>query len=121
MAREPLHLKAALAYLAEHGETRAKALALGVQISDATLLSGIKSALARGEILVRRDGREVYYRLPEQGAEESTLEAAPKFNAALWADGELVLWNVKLDADGKRLTLDAEKVAMLRGLLTGGV
>jgi DNA-binding transcriptional regulator PaaX len=129
MAREPQHLKTATAYLAENGETRMTDLANGIGISVGTLYSGLASAIARGDIVKRNEGRSVFYRLPGQDALERRPAPAapgvegdderPKFNASLWADGELILWNMEMNEDGRSLTLDARQTRMLARLLRG--
>lgn len=129
MARAPQHLNAALAYLAEHGETQMGVLAAAIGISPGTLYSGLATALVRGHIVKRNEGRSVFYRLPEQGALErqpaATVsqavegEPAPSgFQAAAWADGDLDLYGlIELEDGGYRLT--AAMVKPLRRLLLG--
>lgn len=120
MARPPLQLHAAMAQLTEHGEMRGKALADALGVAVENLNPTLRRALANGELLRRHEGRAVFYRLPDQepGGPDAP-EGTPKFNAALWADGELVLWNVDLNDDGRSLTLNQEQVQQLRGLLVG--
>ena len=63
-------------------------------------------------------GRRVAYSLQPQ--EVAGEEPAPaEFNAALWADGELVLHGVELNPDGRTLTLKADQVRLLCRLLHG--
>lgn len=118
MARHAQHLESAKAELAERGEMKARDLADAIGVSAPTLYSGIKSALLRGEIVKRNEGRAVFYRLPGQEPEAEASDR-PDFNAALWADGDLVLVGVELNADGHSVTLGPERVRMLCRLLHG--
>jgi hypothetical protein len=122
MARPPVHLTSAKAVLADRGEMKAGPLSEAIGVSPATLLSGIKAAILRGEILKRNEGRAVFYRLPgqEPGGEDAD-EVSKEFNAALWADGDLVLVGVTLNADGNSVTLGPKQAHQLRRLLAGGV
>lgn len=116
MAREPQHLKTALAALAERGETRARDLAEAIGVAPATLLSGIKSAIISGELVERREGCSVFYRLPGQEPGKASEPAskrtraakvpkAEEFQAAAWADGDVDLYGlIPLDDGGHRMT-----------------
>jgi predicted DNA-binding transcriptional regulator YafY len=124
MHRQSIYFETIKAILAERGELRARALAEAVGVSAPTLFSAIKTPVIRGEIVKRTEGRDAYYSLPDQGGgspEEPGEEVpAATFNASLWADGELILWNVQMNEDGRSLTLSANQAQMLRNLLRGG-
>lgn len=122
MARNPQHLPAVLAYLTEHGETQMKDLASAIDVSPATLYSAVASALVRGEIVKRSEGRNVFYRLPDQPSMErqpappATVAPIGNFDARAWLDGDVDLYGlVELEDGGYRLT--APMASRLRRLL----
>lgn len=125
--RAPKYLKPVIDHLTEHGETQMTALAEAIGVSPATLYSGVATAIARGEIVKRSEGRAVFYGLGNgtpaandtRQRPEPVADTGPQFNAALWADGELILWNVDLNEDGRSLTLNADETRTLRRLLVG--
>lgn len=125
MGRPRIHFEAVKAYLAEHGETRARELADAVGITLASLKSAVRKAEQDEEILKRLQGRVAYYRLPGQEPGEAEAEEPqaddklPEFNAGLWADGDLVLVGVELNADGHSVTLGPDRVRLLCRLLHG--
>lgn len=112
------HFESAKAHLQQHGESRAKDLANALGIAFGTLQAAMKVPTRNGEVIVRREGRAVFYDLPEGDPVPLEDEAKP-FNAALWADGELVLWNVGLNEDGRSVTLDSDQTRLLCRLLHG--
>ena len=69
------------------------------------------------------EGRAVFYSLAEGVVVETAAQAEDEeqrpFNAALWADGELILWNVEMNEDGRSVTLNAEQTRTLCRLLHG--
>lgn len=128
MAAPRKHFGIAKALLAEHGEMQAKDLAAAMGVNCGTMLAALACPIRDGEVIKRTEGRAVFYSLGEERIERVPVRqaareeaAAPKFNASLWADGELILWNVKINEDGRSLTLDADQAGMLRRLLQGGV
>lgn len=130
MPRAPYHLDSILDVLAANGEMRQGELARATDLGVGTLIAGVKPGIRQGKISVRREGRSVFYRLvdgvpPAKGDEaegadrDEKASETPPFNAALWADGDLILWNVELNDDGRSLTLSSDQVQMLRRLLLG--
>lgn len=122
MPRAPYHLDSIKQILAANGEMRQTDLSKASDLSVGTLHAAVKPGLRSGELLDRRDGRAVFYRLAPGVVVEPAADAddgAPKFNAALWADGELILWNVEMNEDGRSLTLSADETRTLCRLLHG--
>lgn len=115
MPRAPYHLDAIKVALATNGEMRAVDLANALGLKDSTLMGAVAPGLREGILVKRKDGGAVFYALAE-GVE---VDVAPEFNAALWADGDLVLVGVKLNDDGASLTLNPEQTDKLRRLLMG--
>lgn len=118
MPKQPVHLESAKAHLAEHGETRAKELADAIGVAPGTLQAALKCAVRDGFVVKRMEGRAVFFSLPD-GEPQPADGDAPDFNAALWADGDLVLVGVTLNDDGHSVTLGPDKVRTLCRLLHG--
>jgi DNA-binding transcriptional ArsR family regulator len=113
MARPRIHFEAAKAQLEEHGEMRAGDIAERLGISPGTLASAMRVPERDGEILRRHEGRQAFYKLPEDEGEEGPEE----FNAAAWADGDVDLYGIiPLDDGGFRLT--PEMVTKLKRVIT---
>lgn len=122
MPRAPFHLDSIKAVLAANGEMRQGALATACDLSVGTLIAAVRPGLREGVLADRREGRSVWYRLADGvTVEPSTQEedGVPEFNAALWADGDLVLLGVSLNEDGHSVTLGPDKVRTLCRLLHG--
>lgn len=64
-------------------------------------------------------GRRVAYGLHAPAETPAEEEPPREFNAALWADGDLVLMGVELNEDGHSVTLGPERVRLLCRLLHG--
>jgi hypothetical protein len=121
MPQPRVTLKRAHAYLSANGETQANALASALGVTPGTLSSAVKAGLLEDTIVKRKDGHNVFYSI---GAGESPdgsefKDGLDGFNAALWADGDLVLHNVEMNDDGSTITLSRRRVALLRRLLLG--
>lgn len=65
--------------------------------------------------------RVAYSLQPQDGPQEEAEEPEelPPFNAALWADGDLVLVGLQINQDGHSATLGPEQVRQLCRLLHG--
>lgn len=119
MPRAPYHLDAIKTALHEQGELQQAALCKAVDLKASTLIAALKPGLRSGEIVERREGRSAFYRLADGAQAEPAAEKPPEFNAALWADGDLVLVGVALNADGHSITLSPDRVRLLCRLLHG--
>lgn len=122
MPRAPFHLPGIKRALAAGGEMRQAELCKAVDLRASTLLAAVKPGMRSGEILRREDAGCVFYRLAdgvEVEPQEVPADDADGFNAALWADGDLVLVGVELNADGRSVTLGPKQVRTLCRLLHG--
>jgi hypothetical protein len=109
MPRAPFHLDAVKAILSANGEMRQGALAAAADLGVGTLIAAVKPGLRSGEIVDRREGRSVFYRLAEgvevAPAGEADAAEPGEFQAAAWADGDVDLYGlIALDDGGHRLT-----------------
>lgn len=85
--------------------------------ADPTSMSACLNAARRhGAIDARRDGRGLVWFLPEEDTTEEDAEPVP-FNAALWSDGDLVIYGAQANEDGS-VTLSAEQVAQVKCLIS---
>jgi hypothetical protein len=85
---------------------------------------------AHGVLHMTRDGKMAQWALGpaaevhfEQNPDDTALRPEPGingFHAALWHDGEVVMFNTGKTLDGKGVHLDVHMVDQLRTLLTGG-
>lgn len=121
MGRPRIHFEAAKALLEANGEMRAADICTELGIPQATLNSAFRVPERDGEVFKRKEGRHSYWRLTEEPAanDDTASDEAPKFNAALWADGDLVLVGVELNTDGNSVTLGPKQVQVLCRLLHG--
>lgn len=103
-----------LAFLQENAgdEFRLREVASGINrdMDESTLPQILAAEIESGEVVQRKAGRGVFLSAPA---------TPPEFNAALWADGDLVLFGVELNPDGTSLTLKPNQVQLLCRLLHG--
>lgn len=71
------------------------------------------AAVRRGLVVPERSGRKTTWSLPAPEAEEPPTP----FNAALWADGDLVIYGAQ-NNDDNSVTLTAEQVAAVKRLIS---
>lgn len=85
-------------------------------VSQNNVSQAVKGSLLHGHIFRQRQGRSMSYCLTPFDQDES---AEPiEFNAALWADGDLILFGLE-ECEGGGWKVAAEKVPMLKALLGG--
>lgn len=119
MPRAPFHLDAIKVALAANGEMRQTELAKATDLTVGTLHAAVKPGLRSGELLDRREGRAVFYRLAD-GVVVDPAEADDDedFRAVLDTDGDLDLYGlVELENGGHRIHADG--VRLLCRLLHG--
>jgi DNA-binding transcriptional ArsR family regulator len=121
MGRPRIHFAAATELLEANGEMRACDIAEKLGITPSILASAMRVPERDGEIFRRKEGRHALYRLTEElpAANDESSGEKPKFNAALWADGDLVLVGVEMNTDGNSVTLGPDQVRVLCRLLHG--
>lgn len=88
------------------------------EIVGASVSSSLAPALRHGWLFKHMDGRRVHYSLQPPEEEPEEVEELPPFNAALWADGELVIIGAQQNTDGS-ITLVPDQVRQLCRLLHG--
>lgn len=64
-----------------------------------------------GDIVAEREGKGLVWSLPEPED-----DSEPAFNAALWADGDLVVYGAQQNEDGS-ITLNREQLVKIKGLI----
>lgn len=125
MPRPRLNFEAAKARLEEHGELGAGELAAAIKVASGVLAQAMKAPERDGEVLKRKVGRAVFYRLPGQEPREHTEPAAPpsedddpmEFDACLWGtSGDLIVYGADTTEDGGILITKAQ-LAVIRRLI----
>jgi hypothetical protein len=87
-------------------------LAAALGYEGASLAQVFKNARNEGLIECEREGNGFVWFLPDEGA----ADEPPEFNAALWADGDLVIYGATETADGG-VMLNADQVAKVKSLI----
>jgi len=116
MPRAPYHLPTIKRALAD-GELRSCDLARAVDLKPSTMLAAIAPGVRAGEVLERREGRSVFYRLAEGAVIEPAEEgpAAPgEIRWSLWDDGDLVVYGLQENEDGSHTVPAAVLGAILK-------
>ena len=75
-----------------------------------SLSACLKAARLGGDLHAEKDGKDYVWSLPPEVGE-------PEFNAALWADGDLVIYGAQANSDGS-VTLTADQVATVKRLIS---
>lgn len=121
MPRQREKLPQVIAYLTEHGETRAGDLAVNMGLSASRIARICSPGVDEGLLVRRQELHGTWYSLGDGtplSVAEDEVDEPQKFNASLWADGDLDLYGVtELDGGGVRISPDG--VRLLCRLLHG--
>lgn len=119
------HAARAIEHLQQLGDGAALStaeLAAVLGLKDLAVGPCLKTARDHGLLVTDRRGRNLFWSVPSEVAPEENLEREPgpeeppEFNAALWADGDLVIYGAQ-ENEGGSFTLSREQVAMVKRLI----
>jgi hypothetical protein len=107
--------------LDEDAELSTSALCRVLGTSSSLLITSMGAAIQHGAMRVRKEDRTSFWSLGDgtpPGDEQEGEDTEPEFNAALWTDGDLVIYGAQANTDGS-VTLSREQVAHVRQLISG--
>jgi hypothetical protein len=93
-----------------------KDIAEAIGYAGTSLAQLLKAARDAGEIASEGNRRTTVWFLPDAGEESEEDDAPVEFNAALWADGDLVIYGAQANEDGS-ITLNREQLATVKRLI----
>jgi hypothetical protein len=115
----PARAVAYLKTLEAGARVSSKDIAEAIGYAGTSLAQLLRAARDAGEIASEGNRRTTVWFLPDgaEGGEETEEDDAPvEFNAALWADGDLVIYGAQANEDGS-ITLNREQLATVKRLI----